>query len=310
MAVTKAFTLYAVDVDDVLIDQVKSMGVSTELNEILEGGDGSHFNKFAAVGEQRDLMSFSTTALKAALDKVPLSGLKITAGAVVTAFFQAFAEGSTRGGTSKHVKMIVNEGIAVPRTLTVDNNGVATLSYDVVCTYDGTNVPILVTKEQSLAGDPTVDQLHTVGPVKINGTTIEGIQSINIDFGISLIILGGDGEGHVTYVAVQKIQPTITFVTLDLEVLESLKLGGTAQGETDSVVFLRKIDQNGLRVADGTAEHISFTITGDADDPHAMIHVQSGDATDEGEATASVRIIPTYDDSNDPIVIATAVAIT
>ncbi len=59
MAVNDLFTLYAVDVDttgtanDVFIDQVSEFDFDLGITEALLGGDGSVFNNFVTVDNQR-----------------------------------------------------------------------------------------------------------------------------------------------------------------------------------------------------------------------------------------------------------------
>ena len=302
MAVERAFTGYAVDIDSVLFDQITAQAVSAELNEILLSGDGSVYNQYAAIGQVNSLFNLTTTAIAVALAKAGLEGFKIEAGSVATAFFQQYKKGGTREGVSKHVKMVINEGMIIPRQITVANNGVATISYDIVCTFDGTNEPIVITKDQSLTGVPAVTEAFTVGPVNINGVAITGVQSITIDFGINLITLGGEGEGYPTFVAIDKTAPTITIETTDADQLDDIDLAGVAQGGTDSVIYLRKIDEGSNRVLDATAEHISFTID------EGRINVSGANAPG-GMATTTIRIVPTWDGTNAVLVINTAVAI-
>lgn len=300
MPTTKLFTLFAVDVDGNLIDQITDQNISNGLSRSNLGGDGSIYNKHTSINTAQPAFSFATTAIATAFGVAGLTGLKINADALITAFWQKVAEGETRAGATSHIKNVINEGILVPKSITVQNDGDAEIVYDVVPTYDGSNAPITVTLNQSTSGSPSVGELFTNGPIKINGTTIEGVQSITINFGISLYVKGGSGEGRNTFVAIRKIEPTITFTTTDIEVLSTLGLEGTAQGATDSIVYLRKKNKNGLRVADNVGEHISFTI----DD--GTIEVTNVAANGEaGESLATVLMTPTYDDVNLPLVIAT-----
>lgn len=308
MPITKTFVPYAIDVDGTLIDQIQNYVASGGLDQILLGGDGNIFNSFVATATKRQGATFDTTGIAKALDVAAFTGKKITSGTVITMFFQKTAGGSTRSGATSHVKLIMNEGLLMPTGLTVTNDQPAILSFTAIATHDGANEPLAVTINQSLIGTPSIDQAFTVGPIKLNGTTITEIQSMDMDFGINAQILGGDGEGEVTYVYITRIQPRIRAVTLDVEtVLNTFGFGAIAQSATpgeESVAYLRKFDEGSSRVADGTAEHISFL------QHQGQIHTSEGSATEDGEATATLVMTPTWDGINDPFLLDTSVAIT
>ena len=72
-------------------------------------------------------------------------------------------------------------------------------------------------------------------------------------------------------------------------ILATLGLSGAAQTATNSVVYLRKLDAGGTRVADDGSEHISFAV----DDGRVSV---TGVTGPHGQTLgADVRISPTYD---------------
>ena len=307
------YTLYAVNVDiaagegsDILIDQIQEFSLDPAIQHALIGADGGVYNTYVAVMGQAPVLGFTTTKIAAVLAKCGLTGLAIKAdvdelGAQF--WFQKLVEGGTRAAGASHLLMTVKQGIIIPRTLNAAPDAPATLSYEAVATYDGTNDPVVIAASQALVGSPGVSEAFTVGKVMINGAQLEGIQNISIDFGIQLTVIKADGLVWPTYVAVMKIQPMITIGTVEIGSLNTYGLTGTAQDASDSIVYLRKLSEGGSRVADVTAEHISFTI----DAGH--ISVQNANASQDGNAMAQVQIVPTYDGSNAPLAINTAVAI-
>ncbi len=306
MSVAAAHFLYAVNINaaaDVLIDQIQSFGLDPGLAEMILGGDGSVYNTFVAVARQAPRASFSTTALKTALDKVPTTGLKINSDNIVEMFLQAADEGGTRKTGANHTKMAINEGLLVPRTLNAPDGSPATLSLEAVATFDGTNDPVTITTGQSLVGSPSVSEIWTCGPVSINGSALTSVQSIDIDFGLMEMVLGSDGLVWPTYASIAKIQPIITITCLDANAINTFGLTGTAQGATDSLLFLTHCSEGGMRVANATATHIRFTID------EGRISVRSVGGSDGEPLQSVVQITPTYDGTNAPIVMNTAVAI-
>jgi hypothetical protein len=79
-----------------------------------------------------------------------------------------------------------------------------------------------------------------------------------------------------------------------------------AQSSTDSLVYLRKIQQNGIRVADATTEHISASI----DDGLVTIRSVSASNADNDGAAIEVMIEPNSDGTNPILALSTTTAIT
>jgi hypothetical protein len=314
MSVSKLYTLYAVHLDtatlagsDVLLDQVQSFAISTGLQKILQRGDGQVDPTFVAIMSQRPAMRFTSTAIATYLGACGIGGTILDSDVTypgLEAWFQKMAEGGDRAAGSSHIKMTVNEGILVPRAIQASQDGVATIDFEAVITYDETNEPVVVADSQALSGTPATAELFTVGPVKINGTTLESIQSVSIDFGIQVITQSGDGQVWPTFAGIMSREPSIRIRTTDVLALSTFDLEGTAIGASDVVVFLRKLAEGGTRVADAGSEHISFTLD------EGLITVENQDVSQDGIAMADIVITPTYDGANAIIVIATNADIT
>ena len=309
MAVTTLHTLshIVVDVDgtDFNIYQIGDQSYNANLEQLIQGGDGQVDSTFVAVGGQAPTMSFTTTDIKKVLDNTGISGLAIapSVGTGVSAWLQKIAEGGTRTGGSNNIKLLMAKGMIVPRTLTAGHNVPATIGVDLIASYNLTALPFVISGSAAITGTPTTADLWTCGKCVINGTVINGVQSITIDFGLQIIQQGSDGIVYPTFVAVQSRQPMITIECVDATALTTFGLSGVAQSATDSVIYLRKIDEGGTRVADATETHISFTI----DEGHVFVESISGGHNDP--ASVSITLTPTWDGSNDIIVIDTTAAI-
>ncbi len=316
MSVTALHTLYAVDVDPVIagdsifIDQVTDFAVSPNVQEALAGADGQVDPTYVATMGQAPRIGFSTSKLATVLAKVSaqffIKGIKIDSDVDddgLECFFQKLSEGGTREGASSHVKLTVNEGLLVPRGISAVQGGIATLGLETLITWDGVNNPIVIAGSQSLIGSPSVSELYTLGPVNINGSQIDGVQGWQFDPGIVSIVRGADGLPWPTYVGIMSRVPSLIIQTTDVTVLSTFGLAGAAQGASDSVAYLRKMAEGGTRVADATAEHISFTM--DA----GMITVGPITGSHGEILGAEIRYRPTWDKINDIVVVDTAAAI-
>lgn len=297
-------TIYAVDIDDVLLDQVQDASYSPNLENMIRSADGQAYDSFSAGLSCSPTVDFTTSAVATALGKVGTTGFQITTGAVATMYLQAKAAGGVRAGASSHLKIVANEGIIVPRQLTADENG-ARISYSLICIYNGTNAPLVLTASQSLTGSPAVGEAFVVGPVKINGTQLEGIASWTLDFGIALSIRRPDGLFYPTFVGIDAIRPKITIRTSEALALNTFGIGGTAQGATASEIYLRALEKGGTRYANDASQHIKIYNTAS----QGRIDVESVAGSSGDDAMADVTIISTSSGTAHPLTVTCATTI-
>ena len=98
---------------------------------------------------------------------------------------------------------------------------------------------------------------------------------------------------------IQSINPVVRVRTVDATAFNTLGLSGTAQGDTDSLIYLKAVDQNGTRKADNASEHIKIAV--DA----GTIEVTELAATVPEPFGSEVLIQTTYDGTNLPLAITT-----
>ena len=290
MGVASAFTLYAVGSTPGLIDQIVDQDLDAGVDEIVMGSDGSVYPTFAAVPSARPLGSFTTTAISTALTAIGVEGYG-NADAAVTLFYQALLNYGTRGGSSLHTKATIAGALILPRTLSADQGAAARLACDIIpISSDGSTMPIAWTVDQTLAGAPTADELYTVGACSLNGSDVDGVQSVNIDFGIQEILLAGKGLPYASFGAKMRIAPTIRIRSLNMELMNSFKTPGLAvAGVTNATI--RQIVQGGV----GNGVTKTFTVA------EGRITAVRGPATQDGEATCELMVTVTDNGSNDPI---------
>lgn len=309
----KMFSIYAVKVnptgtdDDVFLDQI--MNQSHNLNQTLSKlrSDGAADATFSSIAKRASEIGFSTAKVATALSKGGVSGFAIASDGTnpgIDFYLQQHQQGGTRKTGSDHIKATLATGILVPQSLQASNDDMATMEFLAVGIYDGTNEPISYTLGEDLPAD-TIDanQLFYAGPVQLNGTTIEGVQSFNLDFGVNLNRVGGDGVPFDKFVNIAYREPVIRITTHDVEnALSVIGENGTGHSEACNY-FLRKAADGGARVADATEEHIKLTTNKGT----LLVRTINGDS---GEPVAAeIEIHPVYDGTNDVIVIDTASAI-
>jgi hypothetical protein len=298
----KRWTLYSLDYGASQLKGIVSQSIDPGILAKVLSDDGQVDPTYAYVAQAAPMVSFSTRAVAAALAVCGISGLAVTSPPAIL-YFQQLDDLGTRESGSVHLTGTVNRGLLVPRTLRAAQGEEAVLSFDLFCLYNGTLLPIVWAASAALAGDVGSAEAFTVGPVSINGAALDNVQEITVDFGIQVRTGSKDGEAYPRDASILVRRPTITVRTTDLSVLQSLDVAGAKQGATDSVVYFRKLDRLGTRVADATAEHVKIAI----DD--GLIVPQAGSAAGEDVAGGGIVIHPAYDGAAAILAVSTASAI-
>lgn len=198
--------------------------------------------------ESQDLASV------AAVSNIATAGLAVSGG-TITIPYQARENLSTFGGAGDHYTLSATSGFIHPTAFNLTSGDAATVSLE--CIYvssDGETTPVAVNTGASLSAASYVG-VYGLGPISINGTAIERVQSVTVVPGIELAARMYR-YNFVTEVYIVRRRPYIEIVTEDLPTLAAL--GSTWGVGTACVVYARKRSQTGF-VADATASHISFS---------------------------------------------------
>jgi hypothetical protein len=221
---------------------------------------------------------------------------------------QAEMQGTHETG-SEHIQALIKSGVLVPRTIEATQNNPAQITCEALAIWDETNAPLAVSKDQAYSLTEPSFELYTLGPASINGSDLADIQGLTIDFGIEIRRVRAKGYPHATNWHVVRRMPEIRIPIEDADWLADLGISGVgpvgkAYTNGQFICYLRKCTQNSTVVADGTAEHIKFTIGAN------MIRVADL-AAREGEAVQPGLVItPYYDGTNEQVQVATTSAIT
>lgn len=324
MSLSNLYTIASVKVDpDDLAGAVQLGGITrdnlrsgTEVRT--EATSGAVYAYFQELFNASPMASFATYALGTALDACSFTGLRISAASLtgLTLYGHAKAEGGRRKSGSNHVSFNLKEGLMIPRRLRLPHRGPATLDYEVLITWDGTNDWVLMTESVALPTDPGDSLRYAIGPIQLGTSTgdkvvLAGNTDVEVDFGIRAYAEASDGDIAPTMAGIEEILPSISITTFDVAKLKSsggVKLQGKQIDTSHTVIFARKKAAAGATatgfVADGTAEHISLV-------PFAgcAYHDQIIDGQSGGHRTATLIIPLIGDATNPPLTIDTTAAI-
>jgi len=270
---------------------------------------GEVFSQFQSINAIQPVATFTSKAIKAALDLSGLLGLDIsTLGAGLNMFAYKHASAGTRAGETSHRKYNVVEGLVFPRRLVAAGRGDADLNYEARITQDGSaNDPIIVTKDVTLPQAESDDQRFALGPVTIESVLLTHLRSFELAFGLTVETEGDGSSIYDTFASIATIQPVITLRGIDLEWLDSANIPwlGKVATHTNTAIYLRRRASGGSFVADEQEQHIKITAAGLATIGPCF---DAAGATMGGEVSLTMPC--KYDGTNNPVIINTASTIT
>lgn len=300
-----SYSLYGVEIDPVgatgatEVGGIRTQRGQSGAQEIQQGGSGSIYPTFGGLLQNDPRFTVATVCVA---DIIDLLGLL---GHAPTSCKLGFQKNTLIGGRdSTYLSVVPYASLWVPRTLQVEQDGEAEITYECIAVGDASNAP-LSTNTNSLTFTQAVGEKFTLGPQSINSTAYEA-QRMTIDFGLRVETLRRDGLAWATGAKIVEMKPTITVESFDLPKLSNFASSSIiGLAVTNWTGFLRKLSESAGsgRVADATEEHIKFQTTAGA---AFFEEVGGGHA-----ANSMLRIThkPVYDGSNAIIQVDTTAAI-
>lgn len=157
-------------------------------------------------------------------------------------------------------RMTANAMVTV-ESITCRQGGLAEASIRVSCIYKtATGVdPLVFTNTVALSVISDVSHLFTLGPIKLNGSFIEGVQEWTLNNNIEYDVVWDGGFGFPAYCGIKKYAPQLSFMARDARIMNTFGTRGTALSALS--FWNRKKVKSGFEVADATEEHIKYTAT-------------------------------------------------
>lgn len=302
MTISQLHGLYAVKLGSTVLGGIRKRDLRTASEIRAEATSGDLFCRFGALYAQKPMASFSTLNIEQALGACALTGTALTSGAPLLFYCQKQTEGGGRTSGSNHRILTMNEGLLIPRRLTVEHQGDAELEYEGLITYDGTNNPIAITDSAALATHPGDAERFTLGPCTLTDddanalTFTQGVR-MEIDFGVQAETHGDSSDLYDTFARIVEIKPSITLTGKNIDWFKStfLPLIGRGIRHSGTVISLRRRKRHSTFYAAGDSEHITITLDGLA------VIEQVVDASGNNVDQTSIRIPLTFDGTTNPI---------
>ena len=247
----------------------------TQLSDVEPGHNFQDISEFAAgqVGPQftgTHMASpdnrFSSTQIKSLLDACTdtYGIIRDLSGVTVDTEYKAGDKFGSRiaDATTAHLRLRAQENTMLAwESLSARQGGLAELRCRLVHLFNSAtgNDPLVSTAGVALTNVSAINHLYTLGPVRLNGTVMEGVQSAVLDNNIDYEECAGEGDAFLTYIGVSSYRPVFTFQTRNLAYLDTYGERGTALSSW--YWWLKKKIASGINVADATVEHILFSAT-------------------------------------------------
>lgn len=131
----------------------------------------------------------------------------------------------------------------------------ASVQVKVAAYGNGSNDPIQVPAAAISAAAAQVAP-WTLGPVKVNGTFLDGVQSVSIANNCEVIKHKSDGDAFPTLITIRRCRPVVTIETSNLRACAAYAREGVAITALD--VFLKRRKPSKLCYADNESQHIKI----------------------------------------------------
>jgi len=255
------------------ITQLTDLSPAYNFADFIEYAAGQPAPQWSGSITSAPTIPFQTRQIKAVLDACLTTaaneGVAFNGGGANTDVY--FKKGSAYGlrtadATDAHIRCRIAGAASVGgmmlywSQITAAQGQAAEIMAHILPVWDGTNDPCVFTTEP-LAVTPAVEQVLTLGPISLNGTALEGVQSITISSGVVPEVVMDAGQPFPTYVGVARYQPIIQIQGRNGDWMEDFGSRSTAFSAAPTL-YLRALLQNGITDADASTTHIKATQTG------------------------------------------------
>jgi hypothetical protein len=193
-----------------------------------------------------------------------------------------------RRAASGHLSFTYARGLLYPQSLECNHQGDATINYGAAITWDGSHTPVVI--GAGALPSITAASLWTLKSATLGGMSIPQLQSVRINFGLSVQVEGGDSDIWGSKVSITAVNPVISVTSNRIaEFFGVLGASGTAS------ITLRE------RAEGGTFTDHELTLSGSGLATFSKPFGASGGKPGEN----AIEARPKYDGTHDPIVMTT-----
>lgn len=267
MSTTKVFYPHAFYTGDSSLTLTQLMNVTPVHNysDLSEKAPSQVAPQLTGSHQAQPDIKFTVSQLKTLLDKMIAGSFNCAVDLSATSVYLEYRRGKKHGtreaknaGNHFYGLMDYNAMLTL-ESLTGQQGGLLEARCRLVSVKTDTAKPLSFVANINLVAVAQVESFFTIGPVKINGTWLGGIESWTFDNQISYEEVLSDGDAYPSYVGVRDIRPRLTVRTRHADAIATFGEEGTALSSLN--LFARKKLVSGINVADATAQHLKLIAT-------------------------------------------------
>lgn len=269
-----------------------------------ERASGSPYPDSVAHRVSRPMIAFTTGALEDVIGAFGINGTCITNDGGTAYGLYVFGQKQDCSGVasgSVHRRFLVETGTIVPRSLTVDHLGSASMVYEAYPSWDGTNDPIQVSDTAAMPTYPAETWptppigRWTMRGLTVESTSVTGKRNVSIDFNPTVTHEGADSDKYPTVTSISSLEPRVVVRGVDPTWLSDVAgLDGDTLTHANSTLELQ---QRGTAI--GTASHIKLTFAG------LVTFETIFDAGNDAPGETAMVLTCAYDGTNAPVTVTT-----
>lgn len=284
-------------------DEVDNFRIDAGMSSLIRRPSGHVAPLFRAGLSQRPVISFTTSQLDTVLANIGQYGLAVTGDSDIYEKL-ATATGNAARNASSHKRYRISDCFVFWSRIQLPHNGVGTADVTIIPVYDGSNEPIVPAGSTALTSTQAATNHFCAGPVAWNGTTINGVQSIEIVNNLQLIQEGGEGEIWDTFVGCQTIEPVVTITHRDAISLSGIGLDGTVLNGSSGITLWGRHMTGVGRSANNASAHVKLVGANGTAIPNEV----SASMSDPTMHTSRFELVAASD-STDPMTLSTGATI-
>jgi hypothetical protein len=167
--------------------------------------------------------------------------------------------GRTSAASTAHQRFRATKACAYWTKLSAKHQDDAKIDCELLPIFDGTNPPLAAAGSLALTGAPIGNERYTLGPVKINGTLLGGLQEATLNSGVKANEEGSDGDLYLTWVGLDTTNPILELTGRTIEWWNTY---GPVTAISSITLFLLQKSATGNWANTNTpAKHIAITGT-------------------------------------------------
>ena len=276
----------------------KSVGFSAGILAELDFHSGNPYGSLVRVpgASPRVVLTMPFAAAYAALS----GGLGLTKLTAFEIYLAKFTDG-IRSASSDHTKFALDSGAVAHAFITgaaCDQDGLLMATVEVhPLADDSTTFPLVQTSNNALPTLAAQPDLHTLGPVSINGSVYPGLQSAGFDLAQGFVAERSDGDRYPKVGRKLDSSPRLFAEHSDPQaILNALGLNG-ASISANVIQYFRKFDATTGLVSNDASSAISLTVAA------GRAHPMDLGVDQNGIARQGIEFIGTSSTATHPIAV-------